>query len=144
MSSPTNPPSDTHAERNPPPRFFGLMKATTVFLAAALLAQGLTAGQLLSNADGGGLHQNTGGVVTFALVLQTIAALLVWRAGRGSGRYLAVTAVLWVFVSIQFTVHDNVAVHVPLGVALFGAGAVLTAQVWTTRPAKPAELRTGR
>lgn len=143
MSSPTKPPSETHADRDLFPRFFGLMKATTVFLAAALLMQGVTAGQLLSDADGGQLHRNTGGVVTFALVLQIIAALLVWRVGRGSGRYLAVTALLFVFVGIQFIVNGNAAVHVPLGVALFGAGAVLTAQVWTTRPAKPAELRTG-
>ncbi|WP_143226927.1 hypothetical protein [Actinomadura mexicana] len=116
------------------PRFFGLMKATTVFLAAALLTQGITAGQLLSNADGGQLHRTTGGVLAFALVLQAIAALLVWRVGHGSGRYPAVTALLFVFVGIQFMVDGNVAVHVPLGVALFGAGAVLTARVWTTPP----------
>ncbi|MFC9970790.1 hypothetical protein ACFVH6_07790 [Spirillospora sp. NPDC127200] len=137
MPSPTTQPSPAHAERARPPRFFGLMKATTAFLAAALLVQGITAGRLMSGADGSRLHQATGGAVTFALVLQTIAALLVWRVGRGSGRYAAVTGLLFVLTSVQFMVGDNgnVAVHVPLGVALFGAGAVLAAQVWTSRTA---------
>ncbi|GAA4061101.1 hypothetical protein [Actinomadura miaoliensis] len=141
MSSPIRSASPAHAERALPPRFFGLMRATTVFLAAALLTQGITAGLLLSDEDGSQLHHATGGVVTIALVLQTIAAFLVWRVGRGSGRYLAVTALLFVFTSIQFVVggNGNVAVHVPLGVALFGAGAVLAAQVWTTRPARTAD-----
>ncbi|KAB2339335.1 hypothetical protein [Actinomadura rudentiformis] len=140
MSSPTKPPSPAHAELALPPRFFGLMKATTAFLTTALLVQGITAGQLMANEDGSQLHQTTGGVVTFALILQITAALLVWRVGRGSGRYLAVTALLFVLTSVQFAVGSNgtVAVHVPLGVALFGAGAVLMAQVWT-RPARTAD-----
>jgi cytochrome b len=113
------------------------MKASTVILAAALLVQGVTAGQVLSNEDGSQLHQATGPIVTVAMVLQIIAALLVWRAGHGSARYLAVSALLFVLVSVQFVVggNGNLAVHVPLGVALFGASAVLVAQAWSTRPA---------
>ncbi|WP_067832695.1 hypothetical protein [Actinomadura kijaniata] len=137
MSSPIKPPFQARTDRALPPRFFGLLKATSVFLATALLTQGITAGFLMSDEDGRRLHGATGAVVTFALILQIVAALLVWRAGRGSVRYLAVTALLFVFTSVQFMVGSsgNVAVHVPLGVALFGAGAVLMAQIWTTRPA---------
>lgn len=135
MSSPINLPSPAHADRAAPPRYFGLMKATTVFLAVALLVQGITAGQLLSNEDGRQLHEATGSVVTVALVLQIIAALLVWRAGRGSAQYLGFSALLLVLTGVQFVVgsNGNVAVHVPLGVALFGAGAVLVTRVWSAR-----------
>ncbi|MBN6058369.1 hypothetical protein JYK22_40995, partial [Nonomuraea sp. RK-328] len=81
-----------HARHAPPPRFFGLMKATTLFVAAALLTQAITAGQLLSNEGGRQLHHATGGAVSVALALQIIAALLVWRVGHGPARYLAVSA----------------------------------------------------
>ncbi|GAA3936435.1 hypothetical protein GCM10023085_17360 [Actinomadura viridis] len=43
------------------------MKATTVYLAAALLTQGIAAGHLLSSEDGSRLHHVTGGAVTIAL-----------------------------------------------------------------------------
>lgn len=136
MSSPAKPLSPARTERESPPRFFGLLKATTLFLAVTLLTQGITAGQILADGDDGlQLHDTTGTAVTVAVILQAVAAALVWRVGRGPGRYLAVTGLLFVFISIQFVVggSGDVAVHVPLGVALFGAGAVLTAQVWTVR-----------
>ena len=137
MSRPTKLLSSAHAKRPVRPRFFGLMKASTGFLAAALLVQGITAGQLLSNEGGRQLHHATGPIVTVAMVLQIIAALLVWRTGRGSARYLAASALLMVLISVQFVVggSGNLTVHVPLGVALFGASAVLAAQVWSPRPA---------
>ncbi|MEV5575068.1 hypothetical protein AB0L06_33945 [Spirillospora sp. NPDC052269] len=138
MSSPTMSPPLAHTEQGSRPRFFGLMKATTVFLATALLTQGITAGQLIADEDDSHrhVHHATGGVVSVALLLQIIAALLVWRVGRGPGRYAAVTLLMIVLTSVQFMLGSNgdVAVHVPLGVVLFGMGAVLMAQVWTTRP----------
>ncbi|MFD2768083.1 hypothetical protein [Micromonospora eburnea] len=136
MSTPTKLPSSAHAERPVRPRFFGLMKASTAFLSAALLVQGITAGQLLSNGGSRQLHHATGPIVTVAMVLQIIAALLAWRAGHGSARYPAVSALLFVLISVQFVVggSGNTAVHVPLGVALFGASAILMAQVWSARP----------
>ncbi|GLY68672.1 hypothetical protein [Amycolatopsis taiwanensis] len=138
MSTSTKLPSPAHAGRPVQPRFFGLMKASTLFLAAALLVQGITAGLLLSNEGSRQLHHATGAVVTAAMVLQIIAALLVWRAGHGSARFPAISALLFLLISVQFVVGSsgNLAVHVPLGVALFGAGAVLAAQVWSIRPAR--------
>ena len=93
-------------------RFFGLLKASTVFLAATLLVQGITAGLLLSGEGGSSVHHATGPLVTVAMVVQLVAALLVWRVVGGSG---------------------DLAVHVPLGVALFGVSTVLVAQVWSRR-----------
>ncbi|MFE6777141.1 hypothetical protein [Streptomyces sp. NPDC057702] len=141
MSSPTTPPAPARPGPGRAPRFFGLMKATTAFLATSLLVQGITAGQLMSSADGKSLHHATGPLVTAALVLQTLAAVLVWRADRRTVRYLVVTLVLLVLTSVQFVAGGNgdVALHVPLGVALFGAGAVLMTQVWTARPARAAD-----
>ncbi|GAA2631765.1 hypothetical protein SMC26_21805 [Actinomadura fulvescens] len=133
MSSPIDLPSPAHSHRAAPPRFFGLMKATSVFVAVTMLVQGITAGQLLSNEDGRGLHEVMGSLVTISLLLQIIAAVLVWRVGRGSARYLGFSALLLVLTSLQFAVgtNGNVAVHVPLGVALFGGGAVLVTRVWS-------------
>ncbi|MEV3986237.1 hypothetical protein [Nonomuraea sp. NPDC049758] len=141
MSSSAKLPFPAHAEHAPLPRFFGLMKATTLFLAATLLMQAFTAGQLLSNEGGRQLHDATGGAVSVALVLQVIAALLVWRVGHGSARYLIVSASMVLLTGIQFVVgaSGDVAIHVPLGVVLFGAGTFLVAQVWSTRPARTAD-----
>ncbi|MFF4238863.1 hypothetical protein ACFYYL_23565 [Actinomadura geliboluensis] len=137
MSTPTALPSSAGAEQPARPRFFALMKASTVFLSTALLVQGITAGQLLSDGGSRQLHDATSPAVTVAMVLQLIAALLVWRAGRGPVLYPAVSALLLVLISVQFLVggSGDLAVHVPLGVALFGASAVLTAQVWFPRSA---------
>ncbi|WP_242893020.1 hypothetical protein [Actinomadura litoris] len=137
MPSSGRPSSPAHAETTPTPRFFGLLKASTLFLATALLTQAVTAGQLLSNEGPHQLHHTTAAVVSFAVVVQFIAALLVWRAGRGSARYLIVTVSMALLISVQFIVgaSGDVAVHVPLGVALFGAGAVLVARVWAPRAA---------
>lgn len=117
------------------PKFFGLLKASTVFLAATLLVQGITAGQLLSGEGGSSVHHATGPFVTVAMVVQLVAALLVWRVGRGSARYPAISAILLVLIGVQFVVggSGDLAVHVPLGVALFGASTVLVAQVWSPR-----------
>ncbi|QKW48979.1 hypothetical protein [Streptomyces buecherae] len=135
MPSPTQPPAPARAARGRPPRFFGLMRATTAFLAATLLVQGITAGRLMSGTDGSEVHHATGAFVTVALVLQTTAAVLAWRADRATARYLATTVVLLALTSVQFVVggSGDLSLHVPLGVALFGAGAVLMTQVWSAR-----------
>ncbi|MBT2212078.1 hypothetical protein [Actinomadura sp. NEAU-AAG7] len=137
MSTSARPRSPAHTEHTPIPRFFGLLKATTLFLATALLTQAITAGLLLSNEGPRDLHHTTAAVVSFAMVLQFVAALLVWRVGHGSARYLVVTVSMVLLISVQFIVGagGDVAVHVPLGVALFGAGAVLVARVWGPRAA---------
>lgn len=140
MSTRARPSSPAHGGRPARPRFFALMKASTAFLSATLLVQGITAGQLLSDGGSRELHHATGPVVTVAMVLQIVAAFLVWRAGRGSARHLAVSAILLVLISVQFVLggSGDLAVHVPLGVALFGASAVMVAQVWSPRPGRTA------
>ncbi|UMP03342.1 hypothetical protein [Amycolatopsis sp. EV170708-02-1] len=117
------------------PRFYGLLKVSTVLLAATLLVQGITAGQLLSGGGGGSVHHATGPLVTAAMIVQIVAALLVWRVGRGSARHAAISAILLVLIGVQFVVggSGDLAVHAPLGVALFGASTVLVAQVWSPR-----------
>ncbi|MEV4569944.1 hypothetical protein AB0K12_39870 [Nonomuraea sp. NPDC049419] len=72
-----------------------------MFLAAALLMPGITAGQPLSGDASRQLHHATGGVVSAAMLMQIITALLVWRAGHGSARYLAVRALLLVLIGVH-------------------------------------------
>ncbi|WP_242910620.1 hypothetical protein [Actinomadura terrae] len=141
MSSSNQLSSPAHTEHTSAPRFFGLLKASTLFLAAALLTQGITAGQLLSNEGPHQLHHTTAAVVSFAVAVRFIAALLVWRVGHGSARHLVVTVSMALLVSVQFLVgaSGDVAVHVPLGVALFGAGAVMVARVWSPGRSRAAD-----
>lgn len=132
MPSPT-----AHAVREPaasaPPRFYGLLKAAAAFLATAMLIQGITAGLLLDGAENGGeTHRTTSGIVVLALLVTVVAAILV-RRGGGSARPLATGLIMIVLTLAQFALGENgdTAVHVPLGVALMGGAAALTAQVWS-------------
>lgn len=134
------PSSTAHAVREPaasaPPRFYGLLKAAAAFLATAMFIQGITAGLLLDGAENGGeIHRTTSGIVILALLVTIVAATLV-RRGGGSARPLATGLIATVLTLAQYALGENgdTAVHVPLGVALMGAGAALATQVWS-RPA---------
>ncbi|MEV5827050.1 hypothetical protein AB0L25_15855 [Spirillospora sp. NPDC052242] len=136
MSSPS---ARTAAAREPaasvPPRFYGLLKASTAFVAACMLLQGITAGQLLDGAENGSeIHRNASGILVVALLVTIVAAFLV-RRGGGSVRPLVAALATAVFTVVQFSLGENgaTAVHVPLGVALMGSGAALVAQVWGRR-----------
>ncbi|TDC56459.1 hypothetical protein E1281_07200 [Actinomadura sp. KC345] len=115
-----------------PPRFHGLLKAATAFLATCMLLQGVTAGQLLDGAENGrDVHEAASGVVVAAVLVAVVAALLVRRAG-GSARPLLMSLVTAVLVGVQVALGSGgeTALHVPLGVALMGGGAALVTQVW--------------
>ncbi|WP_026401447.1 hypothetical protein [Actinomadura rifamycini] len=75
----------TAAAREPaasvPPRFHGLLRASTAFVAACMLLQGITAGQLLDGAEHGSeIHRNASGFLVAALLVTIAAAILVRRA----------------------------------------------------------------
>ncbi|WP_217711649.1 hypothetical protein [Actinomadura sp. NAK00032] len=100
-----------------------------------MLVQGITAGLLLDGAENGSeIHRTTSGIVVAALLVTIVAATLVLRGG-GSARPLATSLVTAALTLVQFALGDSgeTAVHVPLGVALMGAGTALTAQAWSRR-----------
>jgi hypothetical protein len=111
--------------------------------ATALLPQALLAGLGLSGSEAArDAHMSLGGTILVVSAAQVIAALLLRRSVRISR---------WpVVASIGLSVADVVqmvagrlqlfALHLPLGVALFGASIGLAIYAWAWRPVQMAEL----
>ncbi|TDC86955.1 hypothetical protein E1292_47235 [Nonomuraea deserti] len=106
-------------------------KVVAIVNTASVLAQGVTAGQLMSGADAG-LH-GTGSLVVHVLgLVQLIVAVLVWRPGRGAGwPALASLAILLLgFVQSMLGGSGAVAMHVPLAMGLLGLSVWLVVWSW--------------
>jgi hypothetical protein len=69
-------------------------------------------------------------IITGALVL--ISAVLLWRPGRGPGWPAAVCGVILVAEEVQIIMGFSrvIAVHVPLGVSIIAAVALMLAWAW--------------
>ena len=123
----------------PPPRSVRAMRLVLGLLAVAVFAQAVLAGLFLDGGDAWrGWHAVNGMLVLPLLALiQVVLAVLVWRRGHGPG-WLAVASVgLLVALLVQnvMGMTSQVAVHVPLGLAIFGLVATLLVRARTlTRP----------
>ncbi|MEV4168109.1 hypothetical protein [Nonomuraea sp. NPDC049709] len=100
------------------------LKAVVVLHVVALLFQAVTAGMLLSTPGGRALHAASGMALAVIGVLHLVAAILVWRPGRGSGRFIAPAVLLLLFTVVAAILGEMhvKTVHLPLGVLLFGGG----------------------
>jgi hypothetical protein len=122
------------------------LRAVALAHAALVLAQAAFAGRYLGgDAASLRLHErNAELIVTLALV-QLVLAVLVWRPGRGPGWPALASLVLWLaeVAQMAFGYGRALAVHVPLGVAIFGLTVALTLATWRLAgPTRaPAELR---
>ena len=116
------------------------MRVVPGLLAVAVFAQAVFAGLFLDGGDAWrGWHAVNGMLVLPLLALSQVSlAVLVWRRGRAPG-WLAVASLgLLVALLVQSVLGmtSQVAVHVPLGVAIFGlAGTLLVRTRALTRPA---------
>ncbi|GAB3422409.1 hypothetical protein [Flindersiella endophytica] len=121
----------------PAGRGSGLFNTFRVFVtlqAVAILGQAIFAGILLEG-DGRTLHAaNSFSVHLFAL-LQVIFAILVWRPGRQTARYILPSVLLLLFGFLQSAMggSHNRYIHIPLGALLLAGAVVLTVQVWSER-----------
>ncbi|MEO3870128.1 hypothetical protein ABGB18_15025 [Nonomuraea sp. B12E4] len=106
-------------------------KAVTVLNAVSVLLQAVTAGQMMSGGGAGPHGIGAGAVHVLGLVL-VVVAVLMWRPGRGAGwPALASLAVLLLgFVQSAIGGSGVVAVHVPLGMAIFGLSVWLLVWSW--------------
>ncbi|MFD1543290.1 hypothetical protein [Nonomuraea guangzhouensis] len=106
-------------------------KIITVLNTLSVLFQAVTAGQLLSGASAG-LHGLGAGAVHLLGLAQLVAAVLVWRPGRGAGWPAVVGLAILLLGFVQSAVGGSgvMTVHVPLGMAVFGLSVWLLVWAW--------------
>jgi hypothetical protein len=119
------------------------MQVVLWLLAVAVFAQAVLAGLFLDGGNGWRAWHATNGMLVLPLLAltQVVLAVLVWRRGPGPG-WLTVASLglLAVLVQNVMGMTSQVAVHVPLGVAIFGLiGTLLVrARILTRTATHPA------
>ncbi|WP_066369691.1 hypothetical protein [Herbidospora mongoliensis] len=97
--------------------YLGARRIVTLILAAALLIQGITAGLLLASPGGRGIHRAT----AILVVLAAIASLVVAIMTKDRKQIIpAVMILLLVFLQMYFGFAHFKALHVPIGMIMFG------------------------
>ncbi|WP_157546415.1 hypothetical protein [Microtetraspora fusca] len=105
---------------------------------AGVLGQAALAGLFVTgDVDMLTLHRDNGGFTHALLYLQLVAAILLWRPGRGPRGPAWASAALVVLETAQIGLGQSrvLAGHFPLGMTIFGGSAVLA--VWTWRSLRP-------
>ncbi|WP_211588847.1 hypothetical protein [Allorhizocola rhizosphaerae] len=81
------------------------------------------------------LHAMVAGFLTVTAFLQFVAAILVWRPGRGPGWPIWASLGFFLAVEVQGALGYARAVgaHIPAGVLLFGFTVVMVMAVWSPK-----------
>ncbi|MER7367576.1 hypothetical protein [Nonomuraea wenchangensis] len=95
-----------------------------------ILLQAISAGLLLTTSYGETLHGIGARVMWGAALLYVLAAVPAWKPGGGSPRPIGQAAVFLVLASAQVAlgIAGMTAVHVPLGVLMFGLSVLALAR----------------
>ncbi len=80
-------------------------------------------------------HVMVGMVVHLIALLQIIAAVLVWRPGRGAGWPALASLVLFLVGMGQHFSWEMLGTHVPSGLVLFGLTVAVLVWAWSPRAA---------
>ncbi|MET8778438.1 hypothetical protein ABZV58_25835 [Nocardia sp. NPDC004654] len=110
-----------------------LFRAVTAAQAALVLSQAFLAGEFLSgHFEALAAHGRNGGLVALAMVVQTVAAILLWRRGSGPSWPVRTSLVQIVFAGALIPLGEQriLAVHVPLAVGLAIGTALMTVWAW--------------
>ncbi|MFD8994284.1 hypothetical protein [Streptomyces abikoensis] len=113
-----------------------LLRATAVLVLLDTLAQAALAGLFVTgDLDLLAWHAANAGVLSALTVLETVAALLVWRRLRGPRWPVVASVVLVALVSAQRGLGEArvLAGHIPLGTAIFGCATALACWAFTNR-----------
>ncbi|MFD0260980.1 hypothetical protein ACFV4M_22480 [Kitasatospora indigofera] len=106
----------------------------------AIFFQATTAGLLLSTSYGEVLHSVGARVMYGATMLYLLAAILAWRPGGGSPRPVLHSTGFLLLASVQVVlgVAHRPALHVPLGVLMFGLSVLALGRLLPdrTRPGR--------
>ncbi|MEU0530086.1 hypothetical protein [Amycolatopsis tolypomycina] len=102
------------------------LRATIALQTLAVFLAPVTAGLLLTTPNGHVLHSASAYTVWIVAVVQVVAAVLAWRPGGNSPRAILYAGVFLGLVTAQvfLGIAHVTAVHVPLGVLLFGLSLV--------------------
>lgn len=99
------------------------LRVTALLVAAGVLLQAILAGSFVTGDVGLlELHSANAGVVTTLAFLQLVAAILLWRPGRGVVWPIWASVASFVLVETQagFGYARQIELHIPMGVLLFG------------------------
>ncbi|WP_405006698.1 hypothetical protein OHV13_23695 [Kitasatospora purpeofusca] len=106
----------------PARRSLTLLRSSIALQTLAIFYQATTAGLLLSTSYGETLHSVGARVMYGASMVYLLAAILAWRPGGGPARPILYATGFLVLASVQVVlgVTHHPALHVPLGVLMFG------------------------
>ncbi|MCX4587131.1 hypothetical protein [Streptomyces sp. NBC_01481] len=126
------------------PGRFTFLHVAIALQTLALLLQAVTAGLLLSSSHGEVLHSVGARVMYGASMLYVLAAILAWRPGGGSPRPILYASGFLALASVQVVlgIAHKPALHVPLGVLMFGLSVLALRQVLSSAPGVNPLLRT--
>ncbi len=112
-----------------------LRSVTVLYLLSTLLQAVLASLFITGDVDMLTLHEINSHTNLFLAFLLFLSTILVWRPVRGPVWPVAVTAVLVLAVQTQagFGYARELALHIPLGVLLFGIAVALTGWAFTPR-----------
>lgn len=101
----------------------------------AIFFQAATAGLLLSSSHGEAVHGVGARVMYGASMLYVLAAILAWRPGGATPRRILYASGFLVLASVQVVlgIAHMPALHVPLGVLMFGLSLLALGQVLSAR-----------
>jgi hypothetical protein len=111
---------------------FWTLRTMVTLQMVAILGQAIFAGMLLEGTARALHGVGSLGVHVFGL-LQLILAILVWRPGRGSARYIVPSTFLLLAGFVQSAAGGSEFryLHVPLGAAMLAGAVVMVTQVWS-------------
>ncbi len=111
------------------------LRVAIVLQTLAILFQAVTAGVLLSSSHGEVLHSVGARVMYGASMLYVLAAILAWRPGGGAPRPILYASGFLVLASVQVVlgIAHLPALHVPLGVLMFGLSVLALGREVSTR-----------
>ncbi|WP_327415182.1 hypothetical protein [Streptomyces sp. NBC_01233] len=104
------------------PGRFTFLQVSVALQTLTLFLQATSAGLLLSTSYGEALHGVGARVMYGASMLYVLAAILAWKPGGGSPRPVLYSSGFLVLASVQVVlgIAHMPALHVPLGVLMFG------------------------
>lgn len=124
------------------PRVTRVLLILVLFVHAALaVAQPLLAGMYLNGEfDAIGVHGIVGSALSGWVMVQLLVAVLFWRPGRGPWWPALATAALLFLEGLQLGMgySGQLAVHIPLGVAIVGGTVAMFVWSLVWRPTPPA------